>query len=106
MRKLIVLSFITLDGVMQAPGGPEEDPTGGFKYGGWVAGYFDDFLGKVMNKQMSRPFDLLLDPAVAPDGSLWYTGMRSNTLVIPSLGPFFMHAFESVFARIHGHKTE
>jgi dihydrofolate reductase len=60
MRKLVVLSFITLDGVMQAPGGPEEDPTGGFKYGGWVAGYFDDFLGKVMVKQMSRPFDLLL----------------------------------------------
>ncbi len=60
MRKLIVLSFITLDGVMQAPGGPEEDPTGGFKYGGWVAGYFDDSLGKVMVKQMSKPFDLLL----------------------------------------------
>ena len=60
MRKLIVLSFITLDGVMQAPGGPEEDPTGGFRYGGWVAGYFDDFLGKVMGKQMSKPFDLLL----------------------------------------------
>jgi dihydrofolate reductase len=60
MRKLIVLSFISLDGVMQAPGGPEEDPTGGFKYGGWVAGYFDDFLGKVMVEQMSRPFDLLL----------------------------------------------
>jgi dihydrofolate reductase len=60
MRKLVVLSFITLDGVMQAPGGPEEDPTGGFKHGGWVAGYFDDFLGKVMVEQMSRPFDLLL----------------------------------------------
>lgn len=60
MRKLVVLSFITLDGVMQAPGGPEEDPTGGFKHGGWVAGYFDDFLGKVMAKQMSKPFDLLL----------------------------------------------
>jgi dihydrofolate reductase len=60
MRKLIVLSFITLDGVMQAPGGPEEDPTGGFRHGGWVAGYFDDFLGKVMVKQISRTFDLLL----------------------------------------------
>jgi len=60
MRKLIVLSFITLDGVMQAPGGPEEDPTGGFKHGGWVAGYFDDFLGKVMVGQMSKSFDLLL----------------------------------------------
>jgi dihydrofolate reductase len=60
MRKLVVLSFVTLDGVMQAPGGPEEDPTGGFKHGGWVAGYFDDFLGKVMVRQMSKPFDLLL----------------------------------------------
>jgi dihydrofolate reductase len=60
MRKLVVLSFISLDGVLQAPGGPEEDPTGGFKYGGWVAGYFDDFLGKVMDEQMSKPFDLLL----------------------------------------------
>jgi dihydrofolate reductase len=59
MRKLIVLSFISLDGVMQAPGGPEEDPTGGFKHEGWVAGYFDDFLGKVMEKQISKPFDLL-----------------------------------------------
>jgi dihydrofolate reductase len=60
MRKLIVLSFITLDGVMQAPGGPEEDPTGGFKYGGWTAGYWDDFLGGVMDEQMAKPFDLLL----------------------------------------------
>ncbi len=60
MRKLIVLSFITLDGVMQAPGGPEEDPTGGFTYGGWTVPYFDDFLSKTMVEQMSRPFDLLL----------------------------------------------
>jgi dihydrofolate reductase len=60
MRKLIVLSFLSLDGVMQAPGGPEEDPTGGFKHGGWLVGYLDDFLLKVMVKQMSKPFDLLL----------------------------------------------
>ena len=60
MRKLIVLSFITLDGVMQAPGGPEEDPSGGFKFGGWSVGHFDDFLGEVMNEQMGHPFDLLL----------------------------------------------
>ena len=45
---------------MQAPGGPEEDTSGGFKYGGWTVPYFDDFLGKVMGEQMSRPFDLLL----------------------------------------------
>jgi dihydrofolate reductase len=60
MRKLVILSFITLDGVMQAPGGPEEDTSGGFKYGGWVFPFFDDFLGKVMGGQMSRDFDLLL----------------------------------------------
>jgi dihydrofolate reductase len=60
MRKIIVLSFITLDGVMQAPGGPEEDTSGGFKYGGWTVPYFDDFLGQVMTEQMSKPFDLLL----------------------------------------------
>jgi len=53
MRKIIVLSFLTLDGVMQAPGGPEEDTSGGFKYGGWTFPYFDDFAGKVMNEQMS-----------------------------------------------------
>ena len=60
MRKIIVLSFITLDGVMQAPGGPEEDTTGGFRYGGWTVPYFDDFLGQTMTEQMSKPFDLLL----------------------------------------------
>jgi dihydrofolate reductase len=60
MRKLVVLSFISLDGVIQAPGGPEEDPTGGFIHEGWAVGYFDDMLLKVMEEQMSKPFDLLL----------------------------------------------
>jgi dihydrofolate reductase len=55
-----VLSFISLDGVMQAPGGPKEDTSGGFKYGGWTFPYFDDFAGKVMEKQMSGKYDLLL----------------------------------------------
>ena len=59
-RKLAVLTFVTLDGVMQAPGGPEEDPSGGFKHGGWLAGYWDDFMGNVMAEQMKGPFDLLL----------------------------------------------
>jgi dihydrofolate reductase len=60
MRKVIVLEFITLDGVIQAGGGPEEDPSGGFAYGGWQAPYSDDVLGTVMKRQMNMPFDLLL----------------------------------------------
>jgi dihydrofolate reductase len=60
MRKIIVLSFISLDGVMQAPGGPEEDTSGGFKYGGWTFPYFDEFAGKIMEEQMSKTFALLL----------------------------------------------
>lgn len=59
MRKIIVLTFVSLDGVMQAPGGPDEDTSGGFKYGGWVTPYFDEEAGKIMAKQM-QPADLLL----------------------------------------------
>ncbi|HSX07563.1 MAG TPA: dihydrofolate reductase family protein [Candidatus Saccharimonadales bacterium] len=60
MRKIVVLSFISLDGVMQAPGGPDEDTSGGFRYGGWTVPYFDEFSGNIMGEQMSMPFDLLL----------------------------------------------
>jgi dihydrofolate reductase len=60
MRKIVVLSFVSLDGVMQAPGGPDEDTSGGFKYGGWTFPYFDDVAGEIMDQQMSMPFDLLL----------------------------------------------
>jgi dihydrofolate reductase len=59
MRKIIVLSMITLDGIMQAPGGPEEDTSDGFEYGGWVAPYLDDVSGKILEKQM-KPADYLL----------------------------------------------
>ena len=60
MRKIIVLTFLSLDGIMQAPGGPEEDITDGFRYGGWTVPFFDEFLGNVMENQMGKPFDLLL----------------------------------------------
>jgi len=60
MRELIVNTFVTVDGVMQAPGGPEEDPSGGFKHGGWSAGYWDEQMANAMGESMSRPFDLVL----------------------------------------------
>jgi dihydrofolate reductase len=60
MRKLIVSSFLTLDGVMQAPGGPEEDDSDGFAYGGWSVNYWDEQMGQIMGEAMSTPFDLLL----------------------------------------------
>ena len=60
MRKLIVQTFVTLDGVMQAPGGPGEDDDGGFAYGGWSVNYWDEQMGQVMGEATSRPFAMVL----------------------------------------------
>ncbi|PMR76487.1 dihydrofolate reductase family protein [Billgrantia endophytica] len=60
MRKVIVAAMVSLDGVMQAPGGPQEDPTDGFRYGGWVAPLVDEVFGEAIDKLFERPFDLLL----------------------------------------------
>src|SRR5919108_5581893 len=60
MRRLLVTTFVSLDGVMQAPGGPEEDEEGGFAYGGWTVPSWDDDLSAVMGDTMGHPFDLLL----------------------------------------------
>jgi dihydrofolate reductase len=60
MRKIIVLSMISLDGVMQAPGGRKEDPSGGFKYGGWTASYGDEVFGKAVQEELKQPADYLL----------------------------------------------
>ena len=60
MRSLVVSTFVTLDGVMQAPGGPDEDPSGGFTHGGWSVDYWDDVMGAAMTDAFAKPFELLI----------------------------------------------
>jgi dihydrofolate reductase len=60
MRKVITGAFVSLDGVMQAPGGPKEDPTRGFKLGGWVVPYMDEVFGQAIDEMFDQQFDLLL----------------------------------------------
>jgi dihydrofolate reductase len=60
MRKLTTNTFITLDGVTQAPGGPDEDPSGGFTHGGWAVNYFDEGMGQIIAESLKEPFDLML----------------------------------------------
>jgi dihydrofolate reductase len=60
MRKIVVLTMVSLDGVMQAPGGSEEDTSGGFQYGGWTMPYSDESFGNIIDKELSVPFDMLL----------------------------------------------
>lgn len=60
MRRIIVTTFLSMDGVLQAPGGPQEDTTNGFQYGGWMAPFGDDLTHEALGKIMSEPFDLLL----------------------------------------------
>jgi dihydrofolate reductase len=60
MRKIVVLEHVSLDGVIQAPGGPDEDTSAGFTHGGWVATYSDELLRTLLSRQMNMPFDLLL----------------------------------------------
>ena len=79
MRKIIVLEHISLDGVIQAPGGPDEDTSGGFAHGGWIAVYSNPALGTLLRRQMNTPFDLLLgritfeiwEPYWPEHGDIW-----------------------------------
>jgi dihydrofolate reductase len=92
MRKLIVLEYITLDGVIQAAGGSQEDTLEGFKYGGWQGPYFDEFLGKVMEEQMKQPFSLLLGrktydifAGIWPHHETAWPGVNAATKYVTSL---------------------
>lgn len=85
MRKIMVLEHISLDGVIQAPGGPDEDPSGGFTHGGWVSPFSDEILGTLLRKQMNLPFDLLLgrttfeiwEPYWPQHGDIWPNANRA-----------------------------
>lgn len=91
MRKVIVLEHLSLDGVIQGPGGPAEDPSGGFAYGGWIAPYSDEVLGTALRKQMNLPFDLLLgrttfeiwEPYWPQHGDIW-PGANTATKYVAS----------------------
>ncbi|MFZ2227760.1 MAG: dihydrofolate reductase family protein [Candidatus Nanopelagicaceae bacterium] len=94
MRKLILIEFLTLNGVIQGPGGPEEDTSGGFKYGGWIVPYSDEVLGKVIREQMKEPFNLLLGrktydnwAAYWPDHEDNWPGINAATKYVASRTP-------------------
>jgi dihydrofolate reductase len=89
MRNIVVNTFVTLDGVMQAPGGPDEDRSGGFQWGGWSVNYWDELMGKAMDDIMGKEFDLLLGrktyeifaahwPFVKPDNPDYDTAIKIN----------------------------
>lgn len=90
MRKIIVLEHISLDGVIQAPGGPEEDTSGGFKYGGWTAPYADELSGTFIRNYMNMPLDLLLgrktfdiwEPYWPQHGDIWPQVNKATKYVV------------------------
>ncbi|MGA2091505.1 MAG: dihydrofolate reductase family protein [Endomicrobiales bacterium] len=81
MRKIITTTFVTLDGVMQAPGGPKEDTTGGFAYGGWSMNYWDSISGKVMSGFMNIPFELLLGKRTYDIFAGYWPGAKTDLMI-------------------------
>ncbi|MES2953161.1 MAG: dihydrofolate reductase family protein [Patescibacteria group bacterium] len=85
MRKIITTTFVTLDGVMQAPGGPEEDPSNGFKYGGWQAAVpMDEMMGSTLSSAMAAPFELLLGKTTYEIfAAYWPHAKTDNEVAVP-----------------------
>jgi dihydrofolate reductase len=85
MRKIITMTFVTLDGVMQAPGGPEEDTSSDFKYGGWQAGVdMDELMGSTLSGIMNAPFELLLGKTTYDIfASYWPFAKTDNEVAVP-----------------------
>ena len=102
MRKVIVLEFITLDGVIQAPGGQTEDPSGGFQYGGWQAPYADPVISEAMAEQIKPPFDLLLGrktydifAAYWPHHEDFWTGVNAARKYVASRNPAYQPSWNN-----------
>jgi len=86
MRRIITTTFVTVDGVMQAPGGPEEDPSGGFAHGGWTAGvdYWDEIAGGAMGEVIGQPFELLLGRRTYDIfAAYWPTATEDQDVAVP-----------------------
>jgi dihydrofolate reductase len=94
MRKLIVAAFISLDGVMQAPGGPQEDPSGDFRLGGWQVPYADEAIGQAMQELFSQPFELLLGRRTYDIFAAYWPRVRADA---PN------HAIADLFNRVPKH---
>lgn len=92
MRKIVVLSMITLDGVMQAPGGPKEDTSGGFEYGGWVAPYDDEIASNVFREKLMKPSDLLLGRKTF---EIWENYWPQNEHMWPGVNDVTKYVFSS-----------
>src|SRR5262245_11654491 len=101
MRKIIVAEFISLDGVIQGPGGPEEDPSGGFRFGGWQAPYDDDAIGDAVMNLFSQPFELLLGRRTYDIWAAYWPRIGADSPNHPIAGPF-----NSVRKHIATHRPE
>jgi dihydrofolate reductase len=88
MRKIIVAEFISLDGVIQAPGGPEEDPSGNFRLGGWEVPYNDEAIGQAVLDLFSQPFELLLGRRTYDIWAAYWPRIGANSPSHPIAGPF------------------
>lgn len=88
MRKLIVAEFVSLDGVIQAPGGPDEDPSGGFRFGGWQVPYSDEAIGRAVMGLFSQPFELLLGRRTYDIWAAYWPRIGAASPGHPIAGPF------------------
>lgn len=101
MRKLIVAAFISLDGVIQAPGGPDEDPSGGFRLGGWIVPYADEVTGQAVQDLFAQPFELLLGRRTYDIFAAYWPHVRADS---PSRA--IADLFNSVPKRVATHRSD